>query len=58
MKKMLLKIIVILVVVYMLIQAFAFLFPDWLRILINADPKYIDEAIKVAKETYKYDKEN
>ena len=33
------------------------LFPDWLRIILNANPKHLKDAVNLAKDTYNYDKE-
>lgn len=30
--------------------------PDWIRIVLNSNPRELPEAIKMAKNTYKYDK--
>lgn len=56
MKKLLLYIILGLLGLYIGLKIVSPLLPDWLRIILNADPRYIDEAMKVAKETYDYDK--
>lgn len=29
--------------------------PDWARIVLNAKPENLKEAVDLAKETYKYD---
>ena len=56
MKRMLYFILIVLGVVALLF-ALKPLLPDWLRIILNAKPENLPEAIRLAKNTYKYDKE-
>ena len=56
MKRMLYFILIVLGVVALLFTLKPLL-PDWLRIVLNSKPQNLPEAIKLAKDTYKYDKE-
>lgn len=56
MKKVILKIILILVLLYILLKIIQPILPDWMRIIMNADPRYIDHALQEAHRTCKYDR--
>lgn len=57
MVKRMLIIILSSLVLYLLLQLIKPILPDWMRIILNANPKYLGEAVSMAKDTYKYDKE-
>jgi hypothetical protein len=56
MKKLVVKIFAALIILYILVQVLKPWFPNWLSILCNSDPKYINHALDEAKRAHNYDK--
>lgn len=55
-KKLLIKLIVLLFALYILLKILQPYLPNWVSIILNSDPRYLKDSIEVAKDTYRWDK--